>query len=89
MRCRGKGGSQLEQVLRGESAETRGWCRPSVAPPLAVSVHPLVPALCPCCLPLSAFKWNLFEISQGTRTHLKSQSFHIILFFSVIYFFAT
>lgn len=37
----------------------------------------------------SAFKWNLFDICQGTRTHLKSQSSQIIFFFAVIYFSAT
>lgn len=38
---------------------------------------------------LSAFKGNLLEICEGTRTHLKSQSFPIIFFFSIIYFSAT
>lgn len=44
------------------------------------------------CVPpachISAFKWNLLEIFQGTKTHVKTQSFHVI-FFSIIYFSAT
>lgn len=41
-------------------------------------------ALAACHTP--AFTWSLFEISEGTGMHLKSQSFQIIFFFSLIYF---
>ena len=82
------GGCQLEQGPGGAAPGAASAHRLPASPPGPVQCHPPHPAPT-TAHHISALKWNLFEICWGTRTHLKSQSFHIIFFFSVIYFSTT
>ena len=64
-------------------------CWPTASFPSGGLHSPWAPPRPPTTRRISALEWNLLEICWGTRTHLKSQSFHIIFFFSVIYFSTT